>query len=89
MYLDMGEGDLLIWSREEEGRFPDSAELKRLVRDVVAPSKDLGHSEGRYGLESDKPPSARNAVERLVSLLSSRRQSQHTPNRAQKHTRAC
>ncbi|KAL3915689.1 MAG: hypothetical protein SGPRY_007124, partial [Prymnesium sp.] len=45
VYLDMGEGDLLIWSREEEGRFPDSAELKRLVRDVVAPSKDLGHTE--------------------------------------------
>lgn len=34
-----------VWSRSAEGRFPDIAELKRLVRDRVAPGKDLGHSE--------------------------------------------
>jgi selenoprotein W-related protein len=32
-----------IWSRAEERRFPDIKELKRLVRDAVAPGKDLGH----------------------------------------------
>jgi selenoprotein W-related protein len=35
----------LIWSRKEAGRFPDIKELKQLVRDRVAPEKDLGHSE--------------------------------------------
>ena len=35
----------LIWSRAEQGRFPDIKELKQLVRDRVAPDKDLGHSE--------------------------------------------
>jgi selenoprotein W-related protein len=34
-----------IWSRQEEGRFPDIKELKQLVRDRVSPGKDLGHSE--------------------------------------------
>jgi selenoprotein W-related protein len=34
-----------IWSRKEMGRFPDIKELKQLVRDRVAPDKDLGHSE--------------------------------------------
>ncbi len=34
-----------IWSRAAEGRFPDIKELKQLVRDRVAPGRDLGHSE--------------------------------------------
>ena len=33
-----------VWSRKERGRFPELAELKQLVRDRVAPGKDLGHS---------------------------------------------
>jgi selenoprotein W-related protein len=36
------DGDLL-WSRKERGRFPDIAELKRLVRDRIAPGRSLGH----------------------------------------------
>ena len=35
----------IIWSREQEGRFPESKELKQLVRDRIAPGKDLGHSD--------------------------------------------
>ncbi len=34
-----------LWSRKAEGRFPESKELKQLVRDRVAPDKPLGHSE--------------------------------------------
>lgn len=37
--------DELIWSRADAGRFPDIKELKQLVRDQIAPEKDLGHSE--------------------------------------------
>jgi len=33
-----------IFSREQERRFPESKELKQLVRDRIAPDKDLGHS---------------------------------------------
>lgn len=35
----------LVWSKKERGRFPESKELKQLVRDRVAPEKDLGHSD--------------------------------------------
>ncbi len=38
------DGDL-IWSKKDQGRFPDSKEFKQLVRDRVAPDKDLGHSD--------------------------------------------
>ena len=34
-----------IWSRGERGRFPESKELKQLIRDRIAPEKDLGHSD--------------------------------------------
>jgi selenoprotein W-related protein len=35
----------LIFSRKEVGRFPESKELKQLVRDRIAPEKPLGHSD--------------------------------------------
>lgn len=35
----------LIFSRKEAGRFPESKELKQLVRDRIAPEKPLGHSD--------------------------------------------
>lgn len=35
----------LVFSRSNEGRFPDMAELKQLVRDVIAPDRSLGHSD--------------------------------------------
>jgi selenoprotein W-related protein len=38
------EGEL-IWSRKKRGRFPEITELKRLVRDRVAPSRSLGHTD--------------------------------------------
>jgi selenoprotein W-related protein len=34
-----------VWSRSTEGRFPEMKELKQLIRDRMAPSRDLGHSD--------------------------------------------
>lgn len=33
----------IVYSRAVEGRFPEAAELKRRVRDHIAPERDLGH----------------------------------------------
>jgi len=35
----------LVWSRKDEGRFPEMKELKQRVRDCVAPNMTLGHSD--------------------------------------------
>ncbi len=35
--------DIRIWSRKDQGGFPDIKELKQLVRDQVAPDRNLGH----------------------------------------------
>ena len=34
-----------LFSRKAAGRFPESKELKQLIRDVIAPERDLGHSD--------------------------------------------
>jgi selenoprotein W-related protein len=34
-----------IWSRKAEGRFPELKELKQRLRDIIAPERDLGHSD--------------------------------------------
>lgn len=33
----------LVWCRKERERFPEPKEIKQLVRDIVAPQRDLGH----------------------------------------------
>jgi selenoprotein W-related protein len=37
----------LVWSRADEGRFPELKELKQRVRDRIAEGKPLGHSDRR------------------------------------------
>jgi selenoprotein W-related protein len=43
--LDVRVDDVLVFSRKEAGRFPEMKEVKQLVRDRVAPDKNLGHSD--------------------------------------------
>jgi selenoprotein W-related protein len=51
-----------VWSRSQEGRFPEITELKRRVRDIIAPAKSLGHSDSHKKntvgshLPGDSPP---------------------------------
>jgi selenoprotein W-related protein len=41
--ISLNEG--MLFDRKREGRFPEIKELKQLVRDMVNPDKDLGHSD--------------------------------------------
>ncbi len=36
----------ILFSRKQEGRFPESKEIKQLIRDRILPEMDLGHSDG-------------------------------------------
>lgn len=38
-------GEEVVWDRKVDGGFPDLGRLKRLVRDRVAPGRDLGHTD--------------------------------------------
>ena len=35
----------LTWSRKEKDGFPEIKKLKKLVRDIIDPDKDLGHTD--------------------------------------------
>lgn len=37
--------DVVIFNRKQAERFPESKELKQLIRDVISPERDLGHSD--------------------------------------------
>lgn len=37
--------DVVVYDRKERGGFPEIKELKQLLRDVVNPEKNLGHSD--------------------------------------------
>lgn len=38
-------GSVTVWDRKRDGGFPDAAELKQRVRDVIDPTRDLGHAD--------------------------------------------
>lgn len=46
--------DTLIWERKRDGGFPEAKELKRRVRDLVWPERDLGHVDRAYDLAEDQ-----------------------------------
>ena len=58
--FDVRVGEDTVWSRADQGRFPEMKELKQLVRDRVAPERDLGHSARRRA-----SPEARRALSRI------------------------
>ncbi len=70
--LNAADGDsYLIWSREEESRFPESKELKQRVRDILEPSRSLGHADSADGPPGvvERGGTGRTAVQRLLDLL--------------------
>ncbi|KHN99560.1 selenoprotein domain-containing protein [Metarhizium album ARSEF 1941] len=38
----------VLWDRKTDGGFPETKELKRRVRDVIQPGRDLGHVDGHH-----------------------------------------
>ena len=48
-------GGEVIFSRAGAGRFPEPAELKRSIRDRVAPGRDLGHVDRGSGAAAGRP----------------------------------
>lgn len=43
-----------LWDRREDGGFPETKELKRRVRDVIEPERDLGHVDRDHGKKKDE-----------------------------------
>lgn len=35
----------MLFDRSSEGRFPEVKEIKQMIRDILSPDRDLGHSD--------------------------------------------
>ncbi|KAL2019674.1 hypothetical protein VTK56DRAFT_9293 [Thermocarpiscus australiensis] len=44
----------VLWDRKADGGFPETKELKRRVRDVIQPGRDLGHVDRDHGKGKEK-----------------------------------
>lgn len=53
----------VLWDRKTDGGFPETKELKRRVRDVIEPGRDLGHVDKDYKREETKEKSAEGGAE--------------------------
>jgi len=49
-------GEEVVWDRAVEGGFPDLGQLKRTVRDRVAPGRSLGHTDRAAAARSRTEP---------------------------------
>jgi len=43
--VDAGGERTAVWNRKRDGGFPEITDLKRRVRDLIAPDKPLGHTD--------------------------------------------
>ncbi|KAK6950069.1 hypothetical protein Daesc_008392 [Daldinia eschscholtzii] len=48
----------VLWDRKTDGGFPETKELKRRVRDVIEPGRNLGHVDKDYAASKAKSGSA-------------------------------
>jgi len=80
----------LLWDRKAEGGFPETKELKRRVRDIIDPSRDLGHVDGKKTISTPTPPTTTEpqqstltplprAINRLQSSSSTTSERKFTP----------
>ena len=60
-------GDAVVWDRRVDGGFPQPKELKRRVRDVIAPERDLGHSDRAEPAAPPPPPLPPSAASTTVA----------------------
>ncbi|KAF3922024.1 hypothetical protein ABW20_dc0106176 [Dactylellina cionopaga] len=48
----------VIWDRKRDGGFPETKELKKKVRDIIDPQRDLGHVDGKKSVAKHKEVAA-------------------------------
>ncbi|KAJ5543534.1 hypothetical protein N7535_005958 [Penicillium sp. DV-2018c] len=49
-----GTEEMVLWDRKRDGGFPEVKALKSLVRNVIAPDRDLGHTDRALKKEKEK-----------------------------------
>ncbi|EFX00548.1 selenoprotein domain containing protein [Grosmannia clavigera kw1407] len=67
---DTASSPALLWDRSVDGGFPETKELKRRVRDVIAPGRDLGHVDRAAAKEAKSISASAPASESTAAATS-------------------
>ncbi|KAJ5788701.1 hypothetical protein N7457_003691 [Penicillium paradoxum] len=55
--------EVILWDRKRDGGFPEVKALKSLVRNVIAPDRDLGHTDRALKAQKEKEKEKKNEKE--------------------------
>ncbi|EDN07040.1 selenoprotein domain-containing protein [Histoplasma capsulatum] len=66
--VDFTDAETVIWDRKMEGGFPETKQLKSLVRNIVDPSRDLGHVDRALAQKKGAGKAAEGAVDTEMAM---------------------
>ncbi|KAL6810950.1 Rdx family domain-containing protein [Trichoderma sp. SZMC 28013] len=69
-----------LWDRKTDGGFPETKELKRRVRDVIDPSRDLGHVDRHHGAAAAAPAAEAVPAKETVSATEQPAKQEQAPS---------
>lgn len=72
----------VLWDRKTDGGFPETKELKRRVRDVIEPGRDLGHVDRNHARpNTTTSPNATGTSNELAKAGTTEAQQQQQPQK--------
>ncbi|KAL4808670.1 Rdx family-domain-containing protein [Aspergillus unguis] len=71
---DLNEGGKVLWDRKTDGGFPEVKELKSRVRNVIDPSRDLGHTDRALKKGKDAAPVPESSTIKTPETVSGNRE---------------
>ncbi|KAG6364404.1 hypothetical protein INS49_006005 [Diaporthe citri] len=73
----------VLWDRKADGGFPETKELKRRVRDVIEPGRDLGHVDRNHARPAAGEAKAGSGGQQQQGAGEAQVQQQDKPSRAE------
>jgi len=77
----------VLWDRKAEGGFPETKELKRRVRDIIEPGRDLGHVDRKKKTVVIDPVDELGAVGKVAEGSKDVQERQEPPQRPRAFSR--
>ncbi|KAF7879182.1 hypothetical protein EAF04_000380 [Stromatinia cepivora] len=73
-----------LWDRKSEGGFPETKELKKRLRNIIDPSRDLGHVDGKKSTSSTSMTSSSSITARDSSSNSTSKTTEEEEKKEEK-----
>ncbi|OJD09939.1 hypothetical protein ACJ73_10008 [Blastomyces percursus] len=87
--VDFTTAQTVLWDRKAEGGFPETKQLKSLVRNIIDPSRDLGHVDRALAKMQAKATGAETADKADMNVVTAQTQVQNGSATAATATNIC